>query len=152
MKKLLIFAACGVMLASCLNQSNSVSSDAVDEMLAAPGMAVTPFQPAWLNEDGKGIYPLSKEARAKVCAILLAGKNRPVPELAYQLDDENDEVEIPYDLPISKEDLKELLNRMGNEMKRSPFLKMKSKGRNELHVKLLNLYMMQFIRAYNIGR
>ena len=69
-----------------------------------------------------------------------------------QLDDENDEVEIPYDLPISKEDLKELLNRMGNEMKRSPFLKMKSKGRNELHVKLLNLYMMQFIRAYNIGR
>lgn len=69
-----------------------------------------------------------------------------------QLDDENDEVEIPYDLPIPKDDLKELLNRMGNEMKRSPFLKMKSKGRNELHVKLLNLYMMQFIRAYNIGR
>ena len=90
MKKLLICAACGVMLASCLNQSYSVSSDAVDEMLAAPGMAVTPFQPAWLNEDGKGIYPLSKEARAKVCAILLAGKNRHVPELAYQLDDEND--------------------------------------------------------------
>lgn len=90
MKKLLICAACGVMLASCLNQSYSVSSDAVDEMLAAPGMAVTPFQPAWLNEDGKGIHPLSKEARAKVCAILLAGKNRHVPELAYQLDDEND--------------------------------------------------------------
>lgn len=90
MKKLLICVACGVMLASCLNQSYSVSSDAVDEMLAAPGMAVTPFQPAWLNEDGKGIYPLSKEARAKVCAILLAGKNRHVPELAYQLDDEND--------------------------------------------------------------
>lgn len=90
MKKLLICVACGVMLASCLNQSYSVSRDAVDEMLAAPGMAVTPFQPAWLNEDGKGIYPLSKEARAKVCAILLAGKNRHVPELAYQLDDEND--------------------------------------------------------------
>ena len=90
MKKLLICVACGVMLASCLNQSYSVSSDAVDEMLAAPGMAVTPFQPAWLNEDGKGIYPLSKEARAKVCAILLAGTNRHVPELAYQLDDEND--------------------------------------------------------------
>ena len=90
MKKLLICAAGGGMLASCLNQGSSVSSDAVDEMLAAPGMAVTPFQPAWLNEDGKGIYPLSKEARAKVCAILLAGKNRHVPELAYQLDDEND--------------------------------------------------------------
>ena len=90
MKKLLICAACGLLLASCLNQSYSVSSDAVDEMLAAPVMAVTPFQPAWLNEDGKGIYPLSKEARAKVCAILLAGKNRHVPELAYQLDDEND--------------------------------------------------------------
>ncbi len=90
MKKLLICAACGLLLASCLNQSYSVSSDAVDEMLAAPGMAVTPFQPAWLNEDGKGIYPLSKEARAKVCAILLAGRNRHVPELAYQLDDEND--------------------------------------------------------------
>ena len=90
MKKLLICAACGLLLASCLNQSYSVSSDAVDEMLAAPVMAVTPFQPAWLNEDGKGIYPLSKVDRAKVCAILLAGRNRHVPELAYQLDDEND--------------------------------------------------------------
>lgn len=68
-----------------------------------------------------------------------------------QLDGEDEEIEIPYDFPVPKEDLKNLLTRMGTEMKRSPFLKVKSKGRDEIHVKLLNLYMMQFIRAYNLG-
>lgn len=67
------------------------------------------------------------------------------------LDGEDDEVEIPYDFPVKKEELKDLLTRMGTEMKRSPFIKVKSKGRDEVHVKLLNLFMMQFIRAYNQG-
>lgn len=68
-----------------------------------------------------------------------------------QIDGEDEEVEIPYNFPVPKDELKNLLTRMGTEMKRSPFLKIKSKGRDEVHVKLLNLYMMQFIRAYNLG-
>lgn len=68
-----------------------------------------------------------------------------------QIDGEDEEVEIPYNFPVPKDELKNLLTRMGTEMKRSPFLKVKSKGRDEVHVKLLNLYMMQFIRAYNLG-
>lgn len=68
-----------------------------------------------------------------------------------QLDGEDDEVEIPYTFPVKQDDLKDLLTRMGTEMKRSPFIKVKSKGRDEMHVKLLNLFMMQFIRAYKQG-
>lgn len=89
MKRVFFCAAAAVLLSACVNQSYSVSSEAVEEMLAAPGMAVTPFQPAWLNEDGEEIWPLGADARAKVCAILKSGSNRHVPELAYQTDDEN---------------------------------------------------------------
>ena len=76
-------------LSACTYQSYSVSTDAVQEMLSAPAMAVTPFEPAWLNEDGEGIWPLSEADRLKVCAILQGGEAREVPELAYQTDDEH---------------------------------------------------------------
>ena len=80
--------AAAAMLASCLNQSGSVSSDAVAEMLASPKLAVTPFQPIWLNEGDEEIWALSDAERTKVCALLETGESRHVPELAYQTDDE----------------------------------------------------------------
>lgn len=89
MKRFLITAAVALGLNSCLNQSGAVSTDAVQEMLASPQMAVTPFQPFWLNETGKEeAWKLSPEARRQVCDILLQGEHRYVPELAYQIDDE----------------------------------------------------------------
>jgi hypothetical protein len=81
--------AAGFMLAGCQTPTGSVSEEAVLEMLESPKLAVTPFQPAWLNEDGKGIWPVSEEVRAAVCDILKAGEARDVPELAYQTDDEH---------------------------------------------------------------
>ena len=88
MKKLLlcIGLAC-VGVTGCLNPSYSVSRDAVEEMLTAEQLAVTPFQPAWLSESGENMWQLPAETKARVCAILLAGTSRYVPELAYQTDD-----------------------------------------------------------------
>ncbi len=90
MKKALLLAlACAAgILSSCLNQSGAVSQAAVEEMLASPRLAVTPFLPAWLHDDKQVIQPLSEPDRQRVCAILLAGEHRHVPELAYQTDDE----------------------------------------------------------------
>lgn len=78
-----------LLLAGCLHPVGSVSEEAVQEMLASPHLAVTPYQPAWLNENGEGIWPLSEADRRKVCAILQSGEARDVPELAYQTDDEH---------------------------------------------------------------
>lgn len=82
-------AVAALLLAGCLHPVGSVSEEAVQEMLASPHLAVTPYQPAWLNEDGEGIWPLSEADRLKVCAILQGGEAREVPELAYQTDDEH---------------------------------------------------------------
>lgn len=82
---MLVAAAC--LLGGCLNQSGAVSAAAVQEMLASPELAVTPFQPAWLNEGSEGIWKLSPAVREQVCSILRAGEPRYVPELAYQTDD-----------------------------------------------------------------
>lgn len=81
--------AAGVMFAGCLHPTGSVSEEAVAEMLQSPKLAVTAFQPVWLNEDGKGVWPLSEADRATVCSILKAGEGRDLPELAYQTDDEH---------------------------------------------------------------
>lgn len=90
MKKIICSLSVGAaFLSACTYQSYSVSTDAVQEMLAAPAMAVTPFEPAWLNEDGERRWKLSEPDRAKVCTILQSGKNRPIPELMYQVDDDN---------------------------------------------------------------
>lgn len=86
--EVMLLAAAAAMLPACLNQSGSVSSDAVAEMLASPKLAVTPFQPIWLNAGDEEIWALSEEERAKVCALLETGESRHVPELAYQTDDE----------------------------------------------------------------
>ena len=91
MKRFLMVAAVALGLNSCLNQSGAVSTDAVQEMLASPRMAVTPFQPFWLNEAGREeAWELDDGARRQVCDILLRGEHRYVPELAYQTDDERD--------------------------------------------------------------
>lgn len=76
-----------LILGACLHQVGSVSQDAVVEMLESPGLAVTPFQPAWLHEGNEQIWALKEEDRIKVCDILRAGEPREVPELAYQTDD-----------------------------------------------------------------
>lgn len=86
---LMLPVAAALVYTGCLNPSYSVSEEAVQEMLAAPKLAVTPFQPVWLNEDGKELWPLSDEVRRQVCDILRSGENRHVPELAYQTDDEH---------------------------------------------------------------
>ena len=88
MKQMLMAAlVAGGMLSSCVSQSYSVSRDAVNEMLSAPGMAVTPFQPAWLHVDGREIWKLKPEDHARVRSILQTGESRHVPELLYQTDD-----------------------------------------------------------------
>ena len=90
MKKLLCSAAFLVVaaLASC-HVTGSVSEESVAEMLESPKLAVTPFQPVWLDEEGRSIWPLSEADRQAVCGILRAGSGRDVPELAYQTDDEH---------------------------------------------------------------
>ena len=93
MKKIcfsVLFLAAVVALPACQSVVGSVSNEAVQEMLASPRMAVTPFLPAWLDEDGTSIWPLTQAQQAEVCAILVAGEAREVPELAYQTDDERD--------------------------------------------------------------
>lgn len=92
MKKILwsIGLVCVAGLSACVNPSYSVSRDAVEEMLAAEKLAVTPFQPVWLSEGGADVWQLSPEVQARVCAILLEGTTRYVPELAYQTDDAHD--------------------------------------------------------------
>ena len=88
MKKtaLSVCAAAGGLLSACLPQNASVSQDAVEEMLASPHLMVTPFVPAWVNDEpGK---QLPAPARERVCAILQSGERRHVPEVAYQTDDE----------------------------------------------------------------
>lgn len=87
-KQSLMLLAAVAVLPSCLNQSGSVSHEAVQEMLASPKLAVTPFLPIWLNEGGEEIWPLSEADRQKVCELLSAGEPRNVPELTYQTDDE----------------------------------------------------------------
>ncbi len=89
MKKLAVSVLCAAMLSGCLHPTGSVSEDAVLEMLASPKLAVTPYQPAWLNEGGEEIWPLSEADRLTLCGILKAGEERDVPELAYQTDDEH---------------------------------------------------------------
>lgn len=88
LKAVLLSAAC-ILLSACLPPTGSVSEEAVKEMLASQKLAVTAFQPAWLNEDGKGIWPLSEADCAAVCAILQSGESRDIPELVYQTDDEH---------------------------------------------------------------
>lgn len=58
-------------------------------MLESPRLAVTPFQPVWLDADGRNVWPLTETDRQAVCDILRAGSGRDVPELAYQTDDEH---------------------------------------------------------------
>lgn len=86
----LLAAIAALTLGSCVNQSGSVSRGAVLEMLESPHLAVTPFQPAWLNEGE--FNPLLDDTRAKVCEILRSGEPRHVPELAYQTDDDRNEL------------------------------------------------------------
>lgn len=90
MKKMIVVAGAllGGLLSSCISQSSAVSQDAVEEMLASPGLAVTPFVPAWLHEDKEGIWPLSEQDRQRVCSLLQTGEHRHIPELAYQTDDD----------------------------------------------------------------
>ena len=90
MKKLIA----AVVLTFCAAVSSchtigSVSTEAVQEMLESPGLAVTPFQPVWLDADGRNVWPLTETDRQAVCDILRAGSGRDVPELAYQTDDEH---------------------------------------------------------------
>ena len=90
MKKIcfsVFFLAAVVALPACQSVVGSVSNEAVQEMLASPELAVTPFQPAWLNEGSEGIWKLPPAVREQVCSILRAGEPRYVPELAYQTDD-----------------------------------------------------------------
>lgn len=77
-----------LLLPGCIQQSGSVSPDAVVEMLDSPGLAVTPYHPAWLNEGGEEIWPMSETDCKRVREILLGGEQRHIPELAYQTDDE----------------------------------------------------------------
>ena len=60
MKKLAVSVLCAAILSGCLHPTGSVSEDAVLEMLDSPKLAVTPYQPAWLNEGGEEIWPLSE--------------------------------------------------------------------------------------------
>lgn len=84
-----VLVAAAMLLTGCFTPMGSVTEDAVLEMLESPKLAVTPYQPAWLNEDGQEIWPLSEADRLKVCEILKSGEEREVPELAYQTDDEH---------------------------------------------------------------
>lgn len=90
MKRVLfgLVAGCCFLSTGCLQQSYSVSTEAVAEMLESEVLLVTSFQPAWLNEGSEGMWRLSPGDKAKVCAMLRTGENRHVPELAYQTDDE----------------------------------------------------------------
>ena len=68
-----------------------------------------------------------------------------------RLDDlagDDDELVIPWSFPISLDEFRDMLGRMGNDMKRTPFVKTKNKGGDEVHVKLLNLFMMDKVRAF----
>lgn len=78
-----------MLLTGCLHPTGSVSGESVQEMLSSTGLAVTTYQPAWLNEEGEGIWPMSESDRIKVSALLRTGEERDVPELAYQTDDEH---------------------------------------------------------------
>ena len=91
MKNALIVLAAGCcgLYTGCVQQSYSVSTEAVAEMLDSEVLAVTSFQPAWLNEGSEGMWKLTQGDRDKVCAKLRTGENRHVPELAYQTDDEH---------------------------------------------------------------
>ncbi len=86
--KLVLVALGAAFFSGCLQQSGAVSHDAVQEMLQSPRLAVTPFQPAWLNTDDKEIWRLSDADCKQVRAILASGESRHVPELLYQTDDE----------------------------------------------------------------
>lgn len=89
MRAFTICVLSAAMLSSCLHPTGSVSAEAVLEMLDSPKLAVTPYQPAWLNESGEEIWPLNEADRLTLCGILKAGEERDVPELAYQTDDEH---------------------------------------------------------------
>ena len=82
----LMCAVAGVLLSACLPQNATVSQDAVEEMLASPCLAVTPFVPAWLHDAPN---PLLAKPREQVRAILQSGERRHVPEVVYQTDDEH---------------------------------------------------------------
>ena len=84
-----LLALAGACFSSCQSVIGSVSAEAVQEMLESPRLAVTPFLPAWLDEDGSTRSPLSEKEQQAVCAILRSGTAREVPELAYQTDDEH---------------------------------------------------------------
>ena len=86
---LYMVAVTGLLLAGCLSQSGSVSPAAVEEMLASPRLAVTSYVPAWLHAGETHLWGMSEPDRQRLCAILRAGESRNVPELAYQVDDEN---------------------------------------------------------------
>lgn len=89
MRAFTICVLSAAVLSSCLHPTGSVSEEAVLEMLDSPKLAVTPYQPAWLNEEGEEIWPLNEADRLTLCGILKAGEERDVPELAYQTDDEH---------------------------------------------------------------
>ena len=60
----------------------------------------------------------------------------------------DDDITFKYDYKLPMAQFKHLLDRMSSDMKRAPFLKIKSKGNYELHIKILNLFMMEEIREY----
>ena len=91
MKRVLfgLLAGCCFLFAGCLQQSYSVSTESVAEMLDSEVLVVTSFEPAWLNEGTEGMWKLTPGDKDKVCAMLRMGENRHVPELVYQTDDEH---------------------------------------------------------------
>ena len=82
-----LLALCSLMV-GCVTPTGSVNAEAVQEMLASPSLAVTPFQPAWLDADGSAIWPMTEADCEKVRSILKSGTSRDIPELVYQTDDE----------------------------------------------------------------
>ncbi len=88
MKKFLFLTACAALLAACSAQNyGSVSSEAIQEVLKAPKMAVTPDTPGWLLKE-KDIHPLSDVELTQVRELLAAAEVRQVAERYYRSADQ----------------------------------------------------------------
>lgn len=88
MKHFLLLTACAALLAACSTENiGSVDAAAIQEVLKAPQMAVTPDNPGWLLEK-KDIHPLTPVELTQVRELLTAAQVRQVAERYYRSADQ----------------------------------------------------------------
>lgn len=88
MKRLFLLTACAALLAACSTENyGSVDAAAIQEVLKAPKMAVTPDNPGWLLE-AKDIHPLSDVELKQVRELLSMAEVRRVAERYYRSADQ----------------------------------------------------------------